>query len=60
MKNKDKKLLAKKIVKLEQRMRQDKTDKSAEQEIEKILSSLSLEDILELDEYIFSKNLLTK
>ena len=48
------------IVKLEFYFYLDKDCQSAMEEIQKIVNTLSLEDMLEIDEYITVKKLLTK
>jgi hypothetical protein len=62
MKNKNKhlKLLAEKIVLLEKELELGKNVKENQAKIEEIILSLSFEEVLELDNYIFEKNLLTK
>jgi hypothetical protein len=62
MKNKNKhlKLLADKIVLLEKELELGKNVKENQAKIEEIILSLSFEEVLELDNYIFEKNLLTK
>ena len=49
---------ATKIVLLEQECQQGNSNKI--QELEKIVSNLSLEEMLAIDEYIYQKKLLTK
>lgn len=58
MKREEKRKIAREIIKLEQRYESTK-DKSILMEIERIALSLSIEDMLEVDEYITSKKLLT-
>ena len=50
--------VATKIVLLEQECQQGNSNKI--QELEKIVSNLSLEEMLTIDEYIYQKKLLTK
>jgi hypothetical protein len=63
MKKKQIKKIAEQIVQLEKNL-QDKNNSVTLGEIEKEMTSLvmdlSMEDLLEIDEYIMSKNLLTK
>ena len=56
---KDLKKIAKQIADLEKEIRLGKDVKSAEHQIEVLMCSLSLEDMLELDEYILKNNFLT-
>lgn len=49
---------AKKIVDLENEVRMGKDVKSAQHEIENIMSTLSIEDLLEIDEYIVRNKLI--
>lgn len=57
--NNDKiKEVATKIVLLEQEYQQGNSNKI--QELEKIVSNLSLEEMLAIDEYIYQKKILTK
>ncbi len=58
MKNNKIKEVATKIVLLEQECQQGNSNKI--QELEKIVSDLSLEEMLAIDEYIYQKKLLTK
>lgn len=58
--NKRIKILSSKIVKAEQEIREGKNVKINEDKIKNIMGSLSLEEMLELDEYIHRKKLLTK
>ena len=58
MNNNKIKEVATKIVLLEQECQQGNSNKI--QELEKIVSSLSLEEMLAIDEYIYQKKLLTK
>lgn len=60
MNKKEKRKIAEKIVKLENQLKLDKDCQSAMEEIQKIVNTLSLEDMLEIDEYITVKKLLTK
>lgn len=48
---------ASKIIELENQMRLGKDAKTAEKEIQNIMSSLNLEDMLEIDEYIYHKKI---
>lgn len=48
---------AEKIIELEKQIRLGKDIKSAEQEIQIIMSSLNLEDMFEIDEYIYHKKI---
>lgn len=58
MNNNKIKEVAAKIVLLEQECQQGNSNKI--QELEKIVSNLSLEEMLAIDEYIYQKKLLTK
>lgn len=58
--NKYIKLVAQKIVKAEKELCLGKNVQENQQKIEKIMSSLSFEDVLLLDDYIQNKKLLTK
>lgn len=58
--NKYIKLVAQKIVKAEKELLLGKNVQENQQKIEKIMSSLSFEDVLLLDDYIQRKKLLTK
>ena len=58
MNNNKIKEVATKIVLLEQECQQGNYNKI--QELEKIVSNLSLEEMLAIDEYIYQKKLLTK
>lgn len=58
MNNNKIKVVATKIVLLEQECQQGNSNKI--QELEKIVSNLSLEEMLAIDEYIYQKKLLTK
>lgn len=54
------KRLAEKIVQLEKQAHEGKNEQEVMSEIQNITDSLSIEDMLEIDEYIFTKKLLTK
>ena len=54
------KRLAEKIVQLEKQAREGKNEQEVISKIQNITDSLSIEDMLEIDEYIFTKKLLTK
>jgi hypothetical protein len=54
------KKIAEQIVELEKNIELGKDVQSSQQKIENIILSLSFEDVLKLDDYIFKKNLLTK
>lgn len=58
--NKRIKRIAQKIVNLEEGLQLGKNVKENQQKIEDIMSSLSVEDMLQIDEYITKKKLLTK
>lgn len=58
MNNNKIKEVATRIVLLEQECQQGNSNKI--QELEKIVSNLSLEEMLAIDEYIYQKKLLTK
>ena len=58
MNNNKIKEVATKIVLLEQECQQGNSNKM--KELEKIVSNLSLEEMLAIDEYIYQKKLLTK
>ena len=58
MNNNKIKEVATKIVLLEQECQQGNSNKI--QELEKIVSNLSLEEMLAIDEYIYQKKVLTK
>lgn len=63
MKNKHRTYIRKKalqIVELEQQIRLGKNVQSNQQKIQGIMSTLSMEDILFIDDYIRRSNLLTK
>ena len=49
-----------KIVKLEEKLKLDKNNQSIQNQIQEIMSALSLEEMLELDDYIMSKNVVDK
>ena len=51
---------AKKIAEMEKQMRLGKDVQTAQKEIQNIMCALSIEDMLEIDEYITTKKLLTK
>ena len=59
---KDKRIekIAEQIVKIEKEMNLGKSDLSNEEKIENILQCLSFEDLIKIDNYIISNNLLTK
>ena len=57
---KDMKKISEEIVELEKNIELGKDVQSSQQKIENIILSLSFEDVLKLDDYIFKKNLLTK
>lgn len=57
--NKRIKILAQKIVKAEQEMRLGKDVQENKQKIENIVSSLSFEDMIAVDDYIYRKKMLT-
>ena len=54
------KRLAEKIVQLEKQAREGKNEQEVMSKIQNITDSLLIEDMLEIDEYIFTKKLLTK
>jgi len=54
------KRLAEKIVQLEKQAHEGKNEQEVMSKIQNITDSLSIEDMLEIDEYIFTKKLLTK
>ena len=58
--NKHLKITAQKIVKAEKELLLGKNVQENQQKIENIMSSLSFEDVLLLDDYIQRKKLLTK
>ena len=60
MKRKEKRTLMRKIVKLEEKLKLDKNNQSIQDQIQEIMSALSLEEMLELDDYIMSKNVVDK
>ena len=60
MKRDKKEKIALQIVALENNARLGKNIKEVQNKIEKIMSTLSIEEILEIDDYIISNNLLTK
>lgn len=55
--NKRIKILAQKIAKAESDMRLGKNVKENQQKIEDIMSNLSVEDMIAIDDYIYSKNI---
>lgn len=57
--NKRIKILAQKIAKAESDMRLGKNVKENQQKIEDIMSNLSVEDMIAIDDYIHSKKYLT-
>ena len=57
--NKDIKILAQKIVKAEQEIRLGKNVQENQQKIEDIVSSISVDDMMAIDDYIYRKKLLT-
>lgn len=59
---KDKRIkkIAEQIVKIEKEMNLGKSDLSNEEKIENIIQCLSFEDLIKIDNYIISNNLLTK
>ena len=59
MKRKEIKKIAQRIWTLEQKIRQGKNVQLAQREIEEIMSILSFEEILELDDYITTNFLKT-
>lgn len=60
MKRKEKRTLMRRIVKLEEKLKLDKNNQSVQNQIQEIMSALSLEEMLELDDYIMSKNMVDK
>lgn len=60
MKRKEKRTLMRRIVKLEEKLKLDKSNQSIQDQIQEIMSALSLEEMLELDDYIMSKNVVDK
>jgi hypothetical protein len=58
--NKRIKIIANKIVALEKQLQLGENVKEVQQKIEDIMSSLSVEDVLLVDDYIMKKKLLTK
>ncbi len=52
--------LAKKIVELESEIRLGKNVQEYQQKIENIISTLSIEDVVYIDDYIFRKKLFDK
>jgi hypothetical protein len=59
-KEKELKKLAQQIINLEYRLALDKTDKSAQNKIQEIMSALSTEEMLIIDDYIIGSRKLTK
>ena len=57
---KELKKLAQQIINLEYRLALDKDDKSAQNKIQKIMSALSTEEMLIIDDYIIGSRKLTK
>lgn len=55
--SKELKKIAQRIRNLEEMIRLGKNVKSNQDEIQKIMNTLSIEDMLEIDEYIMSKTL---
>ena len=53
MKRKEKRTLMRRIIKLEEKLK-------LQDQIQEIMSALSLEEMLELDDYIMSKNVVDK
>lgn len=60
MKRKEKRTLMRRIIKLEEKLKLDKNNQSIQDQIQEIMSALSLEEMLELDDYIMSKNVVDK
>ena len=58
--NKHIKILAQKIVDLESEIRLGKDVQENQKKIENIVSSLSFEDMIRIDDYIFKKKFLTR
>lgn len=52
--------IAKKIVKIEEQRLKNRNNDSAEEQLEELISNLSIVDLMELDDYIQSKKLLNK
>jgi hypothetical protein len=59
-KEKELRKLAQQIINLEYRLALDKTDKSAQNKIQEIMSALSTEEMLIIDDYIIGSRKLTK
>jgi hypothetical protein len=59
-KEKELKKLAQQIINLEYRLALDKDDKSAQNKIQEIMSALSTEEMLIIDDYIIGSRKLTK
>lgn len=59
-KNKRIEKIAEQIVKIEKERNLGKSDLSNEEKIENIIQCLSFEDLIKIDNYIISNNLLTK
>ena len=59
-KEKELKKIAQQIINLEYRLSLDKNDKSAQNKIQEIMSALSTEEMLMIDDYIIGSRKLTK
>lgn len=57
---KELKKIAQQIINLEYRLSLDKNDKSAQNKIQEIMSALSMEEMLMIDDYIIGSRKLTK
>ena len=57
---KELKKIAQQIINLEYRLSLDKDDKSAQNKIQEIMSTLSTEELLMIDDYIIGSRKLTK
>ena len=57
---KELKKIAQQIINLEYRLSLDKDDKSAQNKIQEIMSALSMEEMLIIDDYIIGSRKLTK
>ena len=57
---KELKKIAQQIINLEYRLSLDKDDKSAQNKIQEIMSALSMEEMLMIDDYIIGSRKLTK
>lgn len=57
---KELKKIAQQIINLEYRLSLDKDDKSAQNKIQEIMSALSTEELLMIDDYIIGSRKLTK